>query len=341
MSGRLLPSGAAVPTNTISSNMNIILSAVISPAGVSASYEWRYSTNGGAAWTLVATTTTPTLATATPALLGTVIYSVTASNRCSSPKSDTESITMEAPQRLTWDIANSRYILTGDPRDAGLYFRFGSVVGIFSGHGANLTLPGQAGASDAFHAVDIAWSPVAISFGGTPDDNWENVPYVSAHPTSINTAFHTISNVKAGFGDPCRLVGLDLAAIINNPNPVIDNGMWRLPTNGELDLFHLPLTGFWWTSALSPFFGIVGAEFPQAGASGAGRFLPANGIRGWVASGPSDGAAGYSGSQGRYWGNQTTAASMGASSGFNSGSASAGASAYPVSQAFGIRCVRQ
>jgi len=342
VTGRL-SSGAAVPTNTISSNMNITLSAAISPAGASSSYEWRYSTNGGASWTLIATTTTPTLATATLALLGTVIYSVTVSNTCSPPKSDTESITMEAPQRLTWDIANSRYILTGDPRDAGLYFRFGSVVGIFSGHGVNLTLPQQAGATDAFHAVDIAWSPVAISFGGTNADNWENVPYVSAHPTVINTAFHTVSNVKAGLGDPCRLIGLDLADIISNPNPVIDNGMWRLPTNGELDIFHLSSpTGSWWAANLNPFFGIAGAEFPQTGASGAGRFLPANGIRGWVAgTAPSDGNAGFSGSQGRYWGNQTVAAGTGASSGFNSGSASGGASSYPVSQAFGIRCVKQ
>jgi len=342
MTGRLT-SGAVVPTNTILSNMNITLSAAISPAGTSASYEWKYSTDGGTNWTSIATTTTPTLATATPPILGTVIYSVTASNTCSPPKSDTESITMEAPQRLTWDTANSRYILTGDPRNAGLYFRFGSVVGIFSGHGVNLTFPGQAGATDAFHAVDIAWSPVTISFGGTNVDNWETVPYVSAHPTVINTAFHTVSNVKAGLGDPCRLVGLDLAAIISNPNPVIDNEMWRLPTNDELDLFHLSFpTGSWWTPALSPFYGIAGAEFPQTGASGAGRFLPANGIRGWVAgSGPGDGNAGFSGAQGRYWGNQTTAASTGASSGFNSGSASGGASAYPVNQGFGIRCVRQ
>ena len=52
---------------------------------------------------------------------------------------------------------------------------------------------------------------------------------------------HTLANVKSGKGDPCRLVGLDLAVIKRKAqegtlsSSDIDNGLWKLPNSGDFN----------------------------------------------------------------------------------------------------------
>ena len=263
-------------------------------------------------------------------------------------------------ERITWEAPDAtypagRYVLTGNYTDAGLHFRFGSVVGIFSGAGnANQTLPGTN--TSVFNAaIHIAWSPVAIAGSGAA--GWAGIPYVpaSVNLDTIDVRFHTLSNVRAGLGDPCRLAGLDLSAIANlsNPNPVIDNGEWMLPTplqNGQFTAGTIGSDGSHWWNNSSPFGpGVSGAEFPtrnsNSGTPNPAKFLPANGLRGWDPL-ALHGEAGYFGQQGRYWGNATilnpaTSVPEGSALGFNQGSASTSYGSYGVHQAFGVRCVRQ
>ena len=272
-------------------------------------------------------------------------------------------------ERITWEEPDAtypagRYVITGNYTDAGLHFRFGSVVGIFSGAGsANQTLPGTN--TSVFNAsIHIAWSPVT-TITGTGSIGWATIPYVpaSAHPVTFDATFHTLNNVRAGLGDPCRLVGLDLSAIANlsNPNPVIDNGEWMLPTptqNGDFTFGTVGSGGaHWWGNGMlstipSVFDSVPGAEFPIRNSNGGtpnpAKFLPANGLRGYSGNGEAGyfGDFGVTNIQGRYWGNATilnptTSEPEGAALGFNQGSASTAYGSYPVNQAFGVRCVRQ
>jgi hypothetical protein len=141
--------------------------------------------------------------------------------------------------RITWDASAGGgaggYALTTDPTDAGLYFMFGGVAGIFTGTGAVATRPGT-GERDTFDAGDVAWSPVAVNV-------WDDIPMYDGWPSrEVDAAYHTAANVKAGKGDPCRLVGLDLNHIATTDAgsltaAQIDNGIWRLPTRDENGAF--------------------------------------------------------------------------------------------------------
>jgi hypothetical protein len=229
--------------------------------------------------------------------------------------------------RITWDTTahggHGGYALTTDPTDAGLYFLFGSVAGIFSGiGGANQILPGR---SDfMFDTENVAWSPVDVSV-------WSDIPVYDDYPAEVDAAYHTAANVKAGKGDPCRLVGLDLAAIkdaADTDAPLtpaqIDNGIWRLPTNSENEAFTVSYT--WKTLD-----GVNGMGFP-----GEDTFLPAAGFRsrlinGWVES---------LDSQGFYWSSTAYSDSNGyyilliSSAVYPPGNA-------PYASGISVRCVRQ
>jgi hypothetical protein len=179
--------------------------------------------------------------------------------------------------RITW--RDGRYALTTDPTDAGLYFKFGGVVGLYSANGAVGVLP--VANNDPFDAPgDVAWSPVAVA-------SWSDVPAYGTtdHPAPVDGAYHTAANVKAGKGDPCRLVGLDLDRIKNTAAAGltaadIDNGIWRLPTNDENKAF----TGYNTTSNSTADYwtalgGVNGAIFPNRTTGTAARYLPATGYR--------------------------------------------------------------
>jgi len=220
--------------------------------------------------------------------------------------------------RITWDSATGRYAITRDPTNAGLYFKFGSVVGLYSdvegSVGKILTLPGKTNSTPPTDTVflasrDIAWSPYAKVASDLW--NWIDVPayapgdYPQYPLINHETGYHSVANVKVGKGDPCRLVGLDLENIRNktagslSPGE-IDNRIWRLPTVQENEWFTegsigSVITDHWWTytgSSLVPSYpvspfgpGVAGAEFPHRITSTffaegrAARFLPAVGAR--------------------------------------------------------------
>jgi len=250
-----------------------------------------------------------------------------------------------ASDRITWEppsdrYAAGRYVITRDPRDAGLYFQFGSVVGIYSANGYIQSLvPPIITPSDIYFQSprDIAWSPVSI-----PD--WAGIPYASVN--LVDSVFHTALNVKAGRGDPCRLVGLNLADIAATPVGSltiddIDNGVWRLPTTQEnrdfsgyqTDINQLAPADWWWAQNgpgnISS--NVSGGEFHERGKGGTSKFLPAAGFRHY-----NGGYTSYQGSDGYYWTNQDRLMMV-----FNN------ANFYPATLAnfrysgMGIRCVKQ
>jgi hypothetical protein len=200
---------------------------------------------------------------------------------------------IQGNRRITWDAATSRYALTTDPTNAGLLFKFGSVAGIFSGRAAVQTLPvaDENVNIDTFDAPDdVAWNPkgTVIGSGAT---SWEAIPVYSGttdYPNTVTpeSGYHTIENVKAGKGDPCRLVGLDLAKIKSTAAASltyadIDNGKWRLPTGAENQSF-TGLVGDTFTSYTehwTTLSGVNGGMFPNATTGDATTFLPAAGYR--------------------------------------------------------------
>ena len=305
------PTSADVGTTTT-------LTATVTPYGAAnVSYTWEVFTPAG--WMPLATTSTNTY-TATIINVGENVFRVTASNSCNTTPPPLPSATtivqgnaVNPPSgsaaRITWEPASAtypagRYIITYDPRDAGLYFKFGSVVAIYSdggGKNKDLTPPAASGTVPFNAANDLPWNFVNAT-------NWATVPY--ANPTVDITANYHLANVASGRGDPCRLVGLDLATIQSNLSSLtysmVDNGIWRLPTYAENGLFTgtgwaAPYTLHWWSENQpgNISYGVAGGEFPERNLGGMLKFLPAAGVRN---GGPTDeGEAGYYGTQGSYW----------------------------------------
>jgi len=267
-------------------------------------------------------------------------------------------------ERITWDqteflSTGKGYVLTSNPKDAGLYFKFGSVVGVFSGNGSfNQVMPVLPSIpTTTFNAeIHVPWKLLS-SIIGTGETGWTTIPYVDYHPEVIDENFHTAARVKAGLGDPCRLVGLDLNYIKNSLSPtetdrrLFDNGIWQLPTAVQNGQFTIGVVGgssgtHWWTLTTgvnpSPYGpGVAGAEFPARNVNGNSKFLPANGMRGQPGSNPNSGISNSIQVNGRYWGNSTYNPTQANSLGFNSTSASTQQAGNDYRFGFGIRCVRQ
>jgi len=281
--------------STMLTGETLYLTAVPAPSGITIDeYEWQYY--DGSIWITIATTSTPTY-NATINANGSNQFRVIARNAVSAATSNIITITGITPlggsaARITWEEATERYVLTTDPRDAGLYFRFSSVIGIFSGagrHTQDLSLGTNTSSFNAANHVTINFTTVIINIAG-------NIPYTTAVPVTLDAAFHNAANVKAGLGDPCRLVGLDLNNIKNKTaaqltQAEIDNGLWRLPAVAE----HQQFSGYtttqngnpgvwWWAQGQNPTgftLGVAGGEFPARNHvnGGPGKFLPAVGDR--------------------------------------------------------------
>ena len=327
----------------------------LTPSGATyINYIWEVYTPAG--WMTIDTTFVNTCPA--PVLnVGSNQFRVTATNSCTlTPPSATTTVTgtplIPSPvggsaARITWEPPSAtypagRYIITYDPRDAGLFFGFGSVIGMYSDIGSrnsDLTPPLVATVSTSFDpAVDLPWNLTGVT--GTGSTGWGNVPYVSTL-TTVDAAYHTLANVRAGRGDPCRLVGLNLADIANpsNPNPVIDNGIWRLPAVAENQNFTgqtglISFTQHWW-DANQPgniSYGVAGGEFPQRGSGGPLKFLPASGVR--IATQiHSRGLNGY------YWSGVSQNASIGNNLFFVSTDLNPNNSVNKYGSAFPVRCV--
>jgi uncharacterized protein (TIGR02145 family) len=192
----------------------------------------------------------------------------------------------------------------------------------------------------------VAWAPGGILSGGGSGSAvaWASVPsYVAAdYPKEITpeSGYHTIANVKAGKGDPCRLVGLDLAKINDTAAASltyanIDNGRWRLPTPAEQQSFSGRELNGNYTEHWTTLNGVNGGMFPNTTIGDAATFLPAAGGRN-----NSSGQVFNQNSAGLYWSSTPLSTVGGEILTINS------TSVYPLSntnyaQGFSVRCVRQ
>lgn len=249
--------------------------------------------------------------------------------------------------RITWDAVNGQYIITNDPRDAGLYFKFGSVVGVYTDNHAlkNLTPP-LTGSTDAFDYLDLPWNLNSL----TGASGWTAVPYTSTL-TTITTAYHTAANVVAGKGDPCRLVGLDLGKIkanVSTPGNLttadIDNGKWMLPTNADNTAFRGTGVGThsWGANEEGNIsYGVAGAELPNRnGGYGIYKFLPFAGNRN--ASGTIGASYGTQSSYGWCYSSQPASTNVGYCMYFTGALINTTYSAgITADYAMNVRCVRQ
>lgn len=84
-------------------------------------------------------------------------------------------------------------VLTDDPHDAGLYFKWGSVVGLYNAGGANSRLPGAV--TDNFSLDDIAFNPTNSKYITITD--WNSVPYSTG--TALQHNYGTVT--MDGLGD--------------------------------------------------------------------------------------------------------------------------------------------
>jgi len=297
----------------------VLLTATPTPAGANdVTYQWQRLTTVG--WQVFATTTVNT-SLAIISEFGVNQFRVIASNSCGNATSSIVNVTGTVPiaggsaARITWDEVNERYVITYDPRNAGLYFKFGSVVGLYSDHESIKDLtPPIIPSTDPYHPTDVAWTPAGASVTYA---TWNAVPVGQA--VNITDSYHNATNVKAGLGDPCRLVGLDLAKIQSSvagalTQADIDNGIWRLPTHQDnIDFSGYPAgntmtTLHWWIADQSGniSFGVPGSEFPTRNNGGMHKFLPAAGFRA-----PSDGIANGQGQTGLYWSNENASPTNG------------------------------
>ncbi|MGL4331806.1 MAG: InlB B-repeat-containing protein, partial [Bacteroidales bacterium] len=136
--------------------------------------------------------------------------------------------------------------ITRDPLDNGLFFQFGSVLGWDN--------------SDGIQSSNILFNP-----SNPQISSWNKT-------WSVGNAFpaQTPEHIKAGKGDPCRLVGLTTGQISGG---TVDNGKWRLPTDEDNQAFVGEHSS--WTN----FKGVNGYYLGDGAASGFGEFLPAASYR--------------------------------------------------------------
>jgi hypothetical protein len=115
------------------------------------------------------------------------------------------------------------------------YFKFGGVVGFVS-RGGNQTYFDVA-QNDVRFNPSTSYTPVDLGSENINNLNeYEAIPaatssdFVTPNTHVSDPAYHNLSNVLAGKGDPCKLAGLTVTEIRGGK---IDNGLWRLPTTNE------------------------------------------------------------------------------------------------------------
>ena len=214
----------------------------------------------------------------------------------------------------------AKLVLTDDPHDAGLYFKWGSVVGLYNAGGANSRLPGAV--ADNFSLDDIAFNPMKTN---TVTD-WKSVPY-----TTASTLAHDLYKVRDGLGDPCKLVGYTVAQVKSNN---FDNKTWRMPTQQE-NFDFLSTQSKWGTK--DGVNGIYGSWSNTFGYT-SGSFMPSSG---WRAS--ENGSRYYAAEKPVYWSSTAgTNPNTGSAWEYTTTGPSFNLKAnYDRGYAFPIRCVRQ
>lgn len=184
-------------------------------------------------------------------------------------------------------------LLTKDPKKQAALFQYGSVIGWRNGELTARFNPSRYLPSDQW------------------DENWEG-----------DALTHDNWTVRAGKGDPCKLVGKTVAEIkkMIEKGEIPDSG-WRMPTKGENDTYAAG-TNKWDSTMFGYWF--------------SGEFLPASGYRP-ARGGYAEGGTAYS--PGGYWSSTIDRYSGGAYVLYFS---SAGFSNYGHDRAMGysVRCVR-
>ena len=114
-----------------------------------------------------------------------------------------------------------KLMLTQNPTNKGAMFQFGGI------RGWNFYSSGSAGNAN--------YNPTTLS--NAWNSTWQ---YANSQGNIVS---HTLANLRAGKGDPCRLVGYTQSEVsnaisISNPNAFApDNKLWRLPTGNELQAY--------------------------------------------------------------------------------------------------------
>lgn len=194
-------------------------------------------------------------------------------------------------------------------------FKFGSVLGLSN------PMWSSAYTHDYWSADDVLYNP---SITVTSTSSWGSVPWQNAN------VVHSLANLKAGMGDPCRLAGYSASQIKTwlNAGSVPDNKKWRLPTPSENNSFAgvsvnpSPLNAATYQTGtinekgeLTALWSATGAAWLEGGPTNAGiglaympgslvtkkAFLPAVGIRERI-----DGQQKYGGNAGYFWTMQAT-----------------------------------
>lgn len=183
------------------------------------------------------------------------------------------------------------------------FFKFGSVVGFRNNNDAWNTNMSQV----AFNPTSLTVGSGALYEINTYGNNstvlpaipgWVYNDYVNYYNAAAadkskyvtsGVNYHTVSNVRVGKGDPCKLAGLTLSQIRSG---VIDNYKWRMPTRDENVAFiGTKSTMGSWPQPSNP-----GYWFPNPSYfNTTGEFLRAAGYR------YANGVPGYVGEYGYYW----------------------------------------
>jgi hypothetical protein len=209
-----------------------------------------------------------------------------------------------------------KLMLTQSPTNNGAFFYYGGIVGW------NYNNSGSANYNPTHNGGLSTWN-ISYSYNTSPVD-------------------HNVASLRAGNGDPCRLVGFTQQEVrdaisTSNASPYApDNGLWRLPTGNEIGSVNI--TTGWTTNG-----GIRGHDFNISPFGTA--FHPANGCLyqgagNWIQDGNFPLGVGYYWSRDRS-GGPVNNPSQGYAVALRLSQYGAVVNSEPQNSLFGIRCVQQ
>jgi hypothetical protein len=219
------------------------------------------------------------------------------------------------------------------------YFKFASVVGFTVVDGSDTWGSGDIKFNPTTTA-NSSWEADATGFAAIPAWNdFSSSSKPSSYSITTNLDFvsqtvHTLANVKAGYGDPCQLVGYTGAEI--SAMSSLPASAYRLPTNLENNTF-VGYTG-------TPTDADIGASYVTitSGSPGTGAFpnsTPANRILPAVGFRNTDGSVAQWGTYGSYWSATPVSSTHGYSLSFYTSGAVHPSGSNGAEYARPIRCV--
>jgi hypothetical protein len=205
-----------------------------------------------------------------------------------------------------------------------LYFKFGGVVG-FTNVVAPNGSPWLGASAVKFNPPGTVYATTVAGYQSIPA--WNGTDLTDGYISS--TSYHTSANVKAGRGDPCKLVGLTVAQIQAGG---YDNKAYRLPTKAENVAFASSPTyvdGAGWASGTTPTAGIHTGDIGTS-------FLPVAGQWNY------QGYTYWVGLNGSYWSSRANDSTNGNRLSFSDGAVSTSeGSHFSPHYSLAVRCVPQ